>query len=138
MTRVFNFSAGPAVMPDEVLQEAAAEMLDWHGSGMSVMEMSHRGREFMSIIDNARADLRDLLAVPPEYRILFMQGGADEPAGPHDAVGQGRGDRLRADWIVVGKVGQRSKKICGGACRCEQRRRACHVGAGSGELAALG
>jgi phosphoserine aminotransferase len=75
MTRVFNFSAGPAVMPDEVLQEAAAEMLDWHGSGMSVMEMSHRGREFMSIIDSARADLRELLAVPPEYRILFMQGG---------------------------------------------------------------
>ena len=75
MTRVFNFSAGPAVMPDEVLQEAAAEMLDWHGSGMSVMEMSHRGREFMSIIDSARADLRELLAVPPEYRILFLQGG---------------------------------------------------------------
>ncbi len=75
MTRVFNFSAGPAVMPDEVLQQAAAEMLDWHGSGMSVMEMSHRGREFMSIIDAARADLRELLAVPPEYKILFLQGG---------------------------------------------------------------
>ena len=75
MTRVYNFSAGPAVMPDEVLQQAAAEMLDWHGSGMSVMEMSHRGREFMSIIDAARADLRELLAVPPEYKILFMQGG---------------------------------------------------------------
>ena len=75
MTRVYNFSAGPAVMPDEVLQQAAAEMLDWHGSGMSVMEMSHRGREFMSIIDTARADLRELLAVPPEYKILFLQGG---------------------------------------------------------------
>lgn len=75
MTRVYNFSAGPAVMPEEVLQQAAAEMLDWHGSGMSVMEMSHRGPEFMSIIDAARTDLRQLLAVPPAYKILFMQGG---------------------------------------------------------------
>ncbi|MBC7415149.1 MAG: 3-phosphoserine/phosphohydroxythreonine transaminase [Herminiimonas sp.] len=75
MTRVFNFSAGPAVMPEEVLRLAAEEMLDWHGSGMSVMEMSHRGREFMSIIDTARADLRELLAVPPNYKILFLQGG---------------------------------------------------------------
>ena len=75
MTRVYNFSAGPAVMPDEVLQEAADEMLNWHGSGMSVMEMSHRGREFMSIIDAARADLRALLAIPAEYKILFLQGG---------------------------------------------------------------
>ena len=75
MTRAYNFSAGPAVMPEEVLEQAAAEMLDWHGSGMSVMEMSHRGREFTSIIDTARADLRALLAVPPEYKILFLQGG---------------------------------------------------------------
>lgn len=75
MTRVYNFSAGPAVMPEEVLHLAAEEMLDWHGSGMSVMEMSHRGREFTSIIDTARADLRQLLAVPPEYKILFLQGG---------------------------------------------------------------
>ena len=74
-SRVFNFSAGPAVMPVEVLQTAAAEMLDWHGSGMSVMEMSHRGSEFMSILDAARTDLRELLAVPPEYKILFLQGG---------------------------------------------------------------
>ena len=75
MTRVYNFSAGPAVMPEEVLRLAADEMLDWHGSGMSVMEMSHRGREFTSIIDTARADLRELLAVPPHYKILFLQGG---------------------------------------------------------------
>ena len=75
MTRVYNFSAGPAVMPEEVLRLAADEMLDWHGSGMSVMEMSHRGREFTSIIDTARADLRALLAVPPHYKILFLQGG---------------------------------------------------------------
>ena len=75
MTQVFNFSAGPAVLPKEVLQQAAAEMLDWHGSGMSVMEMSHRGPEFISIYKQAEADLRELLAVPANYKILFMQGG---------------------------------------------------------------
>src|SRR5438067_6791930 len=73
--RVFNFSAGPAVLPEAVLQQAAAEMLDWHGSGMSVMEMSHRGPEFISIYEQAEADLRELLSVPANYRILFMQGG---------------------------------------------------------------
>jgi len=72
----FNFSAGPAVLPKEVLQQAANEMLDWHGSGMSVMEMSHRGAEFMSIYADAQQDLRELLAVPDNYKILFMQGGA--------------------------------------------------------------
>jgi phosphoserine aminotransferase len=75
MTQVFNFSAGPAVLPKEVLQQAAGEMLDWHGSGMSVMEMSHRGPEFISIYRQAEADLRALLAVPANYKILFMQGG---------------------------------------------------------------
>jgi phosphoserine aminotransferase len=75
VTNVYNFSAGPAVLPKEVLQQAAAEMLDWHGSGMSVMEMSHRGPEFMSIYRAAEADLRELLSVPSNYRILFMQGG---------------------------------------------------------------
>ncbi|QOL49616.1 3-phosphoserine/phosphohydroxythreonine transaminase [Massilia litorea] len=75
MTHVFNFSAGPAVLPKEVLQQAASEMLDWHGSGMSVMEMSHRGPEFISIYKQAEADLRELLAVPANYKILFMQGG---------------------------------------------------------------
>ena len=76
MTAVFNFSPGPAALPREVLQQAAAEMLDWHGSGMSVMEMSHRGPEFTSIYQQAEQDLRDLLGVPANYRILFMQGGA--------------------------------------------------------------
>src|SRR5688572_6000882 len=76
MTRVFNFSAGPAALPETVLREAAAEMLDWHGSGMSVMEMSHRGREFIGIADEAQALLRELLAVPANYKVLFMQGGA--------------------------------------------------------------
>jgi phosphoserine aminotransferase len=75
MTQIYNFSAGPAVLPKEVLQQAASEMLDWHGSGMSVMEMSHRGPEFMSIYRQAEADLRELLAVPPNYKILFLQGG---------------------------------------------------------------
>lgn len=73
--QIFNFSAGPAVLPKEVLQQAASEMLDWHGSGMSVMEMSHRGPEFISIYTQAEADLRELLNVPANYRILFMQGG---------------------------------------------------------------
>ena len=76
MTRVFNFSAGPAALPESVLREAADEMLDWQGSGMSVMEMSHRGKEFMGIHAEAQALLRELLAVPANYRILFMQGGA--------------------------------------------------------------
>ena len=75
MTQVFNFSAGPAVLPKEVLQQAASEMLDWHGSGMSVMEMSHRGPEFISIYQQAEADLRELLNVPANYKILFLQGG---------------------------------------------------------------
>ena len=75
MTNIYNFSAGPAVLPKEVLAQAAAEMLDWSGSGMSVMEMSHRGPEFISIYRAAERDLRELLAVPDNYKILFMQGG---------------------------------------------------------------
>jgi phosphoserine aminotransferase len=74
--RVYNFSAGPAVLPEEVLRRAQAEMLDWHGSGMSVMEMSHRGKEFIAIAEAAEADLRELLAIPPAYKVLFLQGGA--------------------------------------------------------------
>ena len=76
MTRAFNFSAGPAALPEEVLRQAGEEMLDWRGCGISVMEMSHRGLAFMSIIEAAQRDLRELLAVPANYRILFMQGGA--------------------------------------------------------------
>ncbi len=74
--RVFNFSAGPAVLPLEVLEQAREEMLDWHGTGMSVMEMSHRGKAFVSIAEQAEADLRELLAVPSHYKVLFLQGGA--------------------------------------------------------------
>jgi phosphoserine aminotransferase len=76
MTRVFNFSAGPAVLPESVLRQAADEMLDWHGSGMSVMEMSHRGKEFIAIAAEAESLLRELLGVPANYKVLFMQGGA--------------------------------------------------------------
>jgi len=75
MTRVLNFSAGPATLPEPVLRQAADEMLDWHGSGMSVMEMSHRGKEFISIHAEAEADLRELLAIPANYKVLFLQGG---------------------------------------------------------------
>jgi len=76
MARVYNFSAGPAALPEEVLQQAAAEMVDWHGSGQSVMEMSHRGKEFMGIAAQAEADLRELMAIPANYKVLFLQGGA--------------------------------------------------------------
>ncbi|HEY3634160.1 MAG TPA: 3-phosphoserine/phosphohydroxythreonine transaminase [Caldimonas sp.] len=76
MPRAINFSAGPAVLPDSVLRQAADEMLDWHGSGMSVMEMSHRGKEFIAIHAQAEALLRELLAIPANYKVLFMQGGA--------------------------------------------------------------
>ena len=76
MKKIFNFSAGPAVLPKEVLERAQAEMLDWHGSGMSVMEMSHRGKEFTSILEKTEADLRTLLAIPSNYKVLFLQGGA--------------------------------------------------------------
>ncbi len=76
MDRVYNFSAGPAVLPEEVLQEAADEMLNYRGCGMSVMEMSHRGKIFDGIIKEAEADLRDLLQIPDNYKVLFLQGGA--------------------------------------------------------------
>ncbi|MDR2875178.1 MAG: 3-phosphoserine/phosphohydroxythreonine transaminase [Methylobacillus sp.] len=78
MSRVWNFSAGPAALPVEVLEQARDEMLDWHGAGMSVMEMSHRGMAFDSIITAAESDARELLAIPPEYKVLFLQGGATQ------------------------------------------------------------
>jgi phosphoserine aminotransferase len=75
---IYNFSAGPAVLPKEVLQQAQAELLDWHGSGMSVMEMSHRGKEYMGIQAQAEADLRELMGIPANYKVLFLQGGASQ------------------------------------------------------------
>jgi phosphoserine aminotransferase len=99
---IYNFSAGPAVLPKEVLAQAAAEMLDWHGSGMSVMEMSHRGPEFMSIYTEAEQDLRDLLAVPNNYRILFLQGGGlgENAIAPMNLVG--RSPSATIDFIHTG------------------------------------
>ena len=78
MARVYNFSAGPAVLPEEVLREAAAEMLDYKGTGMSVMEMSHRSKAYQAIIDEAEADLRELMNIPDNYKVLFLQGGASQ------------------------------------------------------------
>ena len=78
MSRVYNFSAGPAVLPEEVLKEAAAEMLDYNGTGMSVMEMSHRSKAFEEIITAAEQDLRDLMNIPDNYKVLFLQGGASQ------------------------------------------------------------
>jgi phosphoserine aminotransferase len=100
MTRVHNFSAGPAALPEPVLTRARDELLDWHGSGMSVMEMSHRGREFTSIAAKAEADLRALLAVPDDYAVLFLQGGAlaQNAFVPLNLLG----DRSVADYVDTG------------------------------------
>ena len=98
MSRVYNFSAGPAALPEEVLLQAQAEMLDWHGSGMSVMEMSHRGKEFMSIAEEAEADLRALMQVPDDYKVLFLQGGASSQFAmiPMNLIGRsGKADYFR-------------------------------------------
>ncbi len=78
MARVYNFSAGPAVLPEEVLKEAADEMLDYQGTGMSVMEMSHRSAAYDKIIKDAEQDLRDLMEIPDNYKVLFLQGGASQ------------------------------------------------------------
>ncbi len=106
--RIFNFSAGPAVLPEEVLRTAAAEMLDWHGSGMSVMEMSHRGKEFIAIAEQAEADLRTLLAIPANYKVLFLQGGAigENAIVPMNLV-QGR---TVADYVNTGEWSKKSLK----------------------------
>jgi phosphoserine aminotransferase len=106
MTRVFNFSAGPAALPESVLRQAADEMLDWQGSGMSVMEMSHRGKEFMGIAAEAQALLRELLAIPAHYKLLFMQGGAiaENAIVPMNML---RG-RASADYIDTGEWSKRS------------------------------
>ena len=106
MTRPFNFSPGPAVLPEPVLRRAAAEMLDWHGTGMSVTEMSHRGKEFMSIYHAAQASLRELLAIPDDYKLLFLQGGA---IGQNAIVPMNllRG-KTRADYVNTGDWSKRS------------------------------
>ncbi len=114
MARVFNFSAGPAVLPEPVLEQAAREMLDWHGSGMSVMEMSHRGKEFIAIHAAAEADLRELLRIPENYKVLFLQGGAAAHTAmiPMNLL---RG-KLSADYVDTGQWSKKAiteaKKYC--------------------------
>ena len=114
MPRPYNFSAGPAMLPEAVLEQAKAEMLDWRGSGMSVMEMSHRGKEYVSIAEQAEADLRELLAIPTNYKALFLQGGASSQfaAVPMNLL---RG-KTKADYLNTGmwskKAIAEAKKFC--------------------------
>jgi phosphoserine aminotransferase len=112
MSRVYNFSAGPAMLPEEVLKQAASEMTDWRGSGMSVMEMSHRGKEYISIAKKAEADLREIMEIPDNYKVLFLQGGASSQFAmiPMNLL---RG-RNTADYI---NTGQWSKKAIAEAKR---------------------
>ena len=107
MSRVYNFSAGPAVLPEEVLRTAAAEMLDYHGCGMSVMEMSHRSKDFQAIIDTAEADFRELLGVPENYKVLFLQGGGNTQFAmvPMNLMRHGV-----ADYIVTGQWAKKAAK----------------------------
>ena len=119
MTRVFNFSAGPAVLPEEVLEQARDEMLDWHGAGMSVMEMSHRSKEFIAIAETAEADLRSLLAIPERYKVLFLQGGATSQFSmiPQNLAPENpNGKRPAADYIYTGEWSKKAiaeaKKFC--------------------------
>ncbi len=99
MARVYNFSAGPAVLPEDVLREAAAEMLDYRGSGMSVNEMSHRSATFQEIIDTAESDLRELMGIPDNYRVLFLQGGDSLLFA---AVFMNLATNKKADYIITG------------------------------------
>ena len=111
MTRVYNFSAGPAVLPEEVLQQAADEMLDYHGTGMSVMEMSHRSAAFKGIIETAEQDIRDLMGIPDNYRVMFLQGGASLQFA---AIPMNLMQNKVADYIVSGSW---SKKAYKEACQ---------------------
>ena len=107
MSRVYNFSAGPAVLPEEVLKEVAAEMLDYNGSGMSVMEMSHRSKVFEEILNTAEQDFRDLLKIPDNYKVLFLSGGAHHQfaAVPMNLMKNGV-----ADYIITGQWAKKAHK----------------------------
>lgn len=107
MSRVYNFSAGPACLPEEVLKTAAAEMLDYHGCGMSVMEMSHRSKEFQDIIDTTEADFRELLGVPDNYKVLFLQGGGNTQFA---MVPMNLMKNKVADYIVTGQWAKKAAK----------------------------
>ena len=107
MARVYNFSAGPAVLPEEVLSSAAAEMLDYQGTGMSVMEMSHRSAAFKGIIETAEQDIRDLMNIPDNYRVLFLQGGATQQFA---AIPMNLMQNKVADYIVSGNWSKKAFK----------------------------
>ena len=107
MSRVYNFSAGPAVLPEEVLKEAAAEMLDYKGTGMSVMEMSHRSKAFEEIITEAEQDLRDLMNIPDNYKVLFLQGGASQQFA---MIPMNLMKNKVADYIVTGQWAKKAAK----------------------------
>ena len=107
MSRVYNFSAGPAVLPEEVLNEAAAEMLDYRGTGMSVMEMSHRSKSYETIIEDAEADLRDLLHIPENYKVLFLQGGGSTQFA---MVPMNLMKNRVADYIITGQWAKKAHK----------------------------
>ena len=115
MKRIVNFSAGPATLPLEVLQQVQAELLDWNGSGMSVMEMSHRDKEFMSIAQAAEQDLREVMGIPANYKVLFMQGGATAQFSfvPMSLL---RG-KAGADYIVTGDWGKKAAKVGAQLCK---------------------
>jgi len=114
MARKFNFSAGPAMLPASVIERAQQELLEWDGSGMSVMEMSHRGKEFMSIAAKAEQDLRDVMAIPDNYKVLFLQGGASSQFAmiPLNLLG----DKTSADYLNTGmwskKAIAEAKRYC--------------------------
>jgi phosphoserine aminotransferase len=114
MSRVFNFSAGPAAIPQEVLEQARDEMLDWGRAGMSVMEMSHRGKEFVSIAEKAEEDLRSLMAIPPNYKVLFLQGGASAQFAmiPMNLLAGKKG----ADYINTGSWSKKAIAEAGRFC----------------------
>ena len=107
MSRVYNFSAGPAVLPEEVLKEAAAEMLDYKGTGMGVMEMSHRSKAYQTIIDEAEADLRELMNIPDNYKVLFLQGGAHQQFA---MVPMNLMKNKVADYIITGQWAKKAWK----------------------------
>lgn len=111
MSRIYNFSAGPAMLPEEVLAQARDELLDWQGSGMSVMEMSHRGKEYTSIAESAEVDLRELMQIPDNYRVLFLQGGASSQFAmiPMNLLGSKRS----ADYLDTGSWSKKAIKEAG-------------------------
>lgn len=123
-THVFNFSAGPCILPQEVLRQAQEEMMDWHGSGVSVMEMSHRSKEFISIAEQAEKDLRELLAIPQNYHVFFFQGGASMQfsAIPFNLTK----DKTKTSYLTTGAWSEQAikeaKKVCQASEVCPEHK----------------